>query len=953
MTQALPNKSYRAIGDGGSLTRRAVSYTPASDIILRHFSFIAMRIWSSAAMYTDALNEMVTITWEIRTGTVDNAPDTTAASLLDTGTIDWRYQTAWKMDRPIKYTVNLTSGLALSSGVTYFFILKAQDDEISAEFPLAWADTYVTGAASEVDDTVYCSEYIADGTYWTTGDNTYNLTLFILDEQAGGTWHTVIDGKGYMQPDKLRGYRCEQVSAGLAQSRGGQNEVSQLRYPYSNFSQSNWTTGSGQLQGEDLNSFLYALGVDTSVPNQMILGPQVYLTGLDTANPAYEPEKITALRLIDSTDGTGALSIKYYAQKFTTTDAVSMTTIGLRVNKMAWARRFALSVAIYSDAAGSPDAALGAGFVALGATYKWAWSEAALTLTLDATTDYWVVVKTSQTYGAISEHRIMFDQDGSYAGGAAKKSHNGVTWTDLTGYSLAFRINYGDSGALNGTVQKLVYGTVGGTAALFALAGKEVYKWNNTSGFWEATTAALTANGTDLICFANALWCAQGLANNSKYWNGTTWADAGYACNYYHIGKGYLWVSTAVNEIKHTNDGTTLSAAITCGENLWDITGFVNYQGKLLVGKEDGLWEVDDQDLGREYLLFREHADPNNCRGMVVWSGMLFIPVQSSIWRWQGSQYKEVGPADKRAGQTKDWPNKVVRMAATSSLLLGLAEPVVSTGFGGLVVYNGLGWHHLTLATRTNTDNRAICVTTEIGTDETRIWMGEGDRITYVKMPVFTNNRYDWTAATYDITGGSWVGSWWDGGLKDALKFWNRFTLIADIPTECWIDVYCARDGQDWTSTADFIWLGQLSQDHMTATGEYVLMFPDGMIAKSIQPIFVMNTTDNTKTPRIKAYNIESVVRQPPVYTYTFRLLLADNITKMNRVTESTRTANDMWTELQIAASRNEPIIISFPQKSIRGMISSLREETVQFKAEGMEEETWERIAVVAVVEAT
>jgi len=56
---------------------------------------------------------------------------------------------------------------------------------------------------------------------------------------------------------------------------------------------------------------------------------------------------------------------------------------------------------------------------------------------------------------------------------------------------------------------------------------------------------------------------------------------------------------------------------------------------------------------------------------------------------------------------------------------------------------------------------------------------------------------------------------------------------------------------------------------------------------------------------------------------------------------------------LQRANSQNAPIIVSFPFKSVRGMISYLKEETAQFKADGMGNEVWERVAVVSMIEAT
>ena len=1095
MGQTIPVAHWYAIGDSfGSITRRAVSYTPAAAMTLKHFSFVAVRHHNhDATVLASTLDEVTTITWEIRTAVATNKPGTAASTLLTSGTFDWRYTSAWKLSRPIKYSIVLPTPLALTASTQYWFVLKMTGDDVNARYPLSWISTYETGAASEVVATVYSSEYtVADG--WTTGDNTYNLTLYVLDAQAGSNWHVVINGVGYMQPDKMRGYRCEQASSGLAQSRGGQSEYSQLRYPYSNLSQDSWLTGSGQLVQDDPNAFLYSMCLDTLVEHQMSIGPEIHMTGMVSTDPCYEPIATTTRTLPDMGYSTATAVASYVAQKFTApTGGITATVLSVRVNNTNWPPSSAVSLALYTNVGGSPGVIMGS-WVALGYANKWHWRDATVNQALTSATDYWLVVKTSQTWGTLPEHSIAYDQDGSYAGGAAKYSTNGTTWTAITGHSMMFQINHGGTEEMGGDVVKLFYGLVAGSGTLYAAAGSQVYKWTESTGYWTTLTSGLTTTATDLICFDDKLIACQGYDYPMRLYNGTTWSDvepetptdkvtnggfadttgwtensyttfssegSGQAGNcakvlcktnaswafisqaitlvvgtryrircwhkngsgtneghikvgltadgsdyyasgalndatwteyttafeatsttayvtlvasdevnaysffdtvsveeasggkYLHIGKGYLWASTEKNEIRRTNDYSTWSAGVTIGEPMYGINAMVNYQGRLLVGKEDGIWEVDDQDLSREYLLFREHADPSNCLGWAVWSGMLFIPVQNSVWRWQGSQYREVGPTDKRAGPTHDWPNKISRMCATASHLIASCSPVVSTGWSGVVMYNGVGWHHPLMASRINRNSLALCVTTELGTAQTRIWWAEGGRVTYAKYPTFTNNRYDWTSADFNLTGASYVSSWWDGGLKDALKFWNRFTMIADIPVGTSIDVYAARDGADWASSVDFTHLGELTAQTLSDNGEYVLMFPDGMVAKCIQLVFILSTTDNSKTPRIKAYNVESIVRQPPVYSYTFRILLADNITKMDTSTETVRTANDMWEELQRANSQNAPIIVSFPFKSVRGMLSYLKEETLQFKADGMGNETWERTAVVSLIEAT
>jgi len=125
------------------------------------------------------------------------------------------------------------------------------------------------------------------------------------------------------------------------------------------------------------------------------------------------------------------------------------------------------------------------------------------------------------------------------------------------------------------------------------------------------------------------------------------------------------------------------------------------------------------------------------------------------------------------------------------------------------------------------------------------------------------------------------------------------------------------------------------------------------LTAKSVQLIFMLRSFTGTATPRIRAYNIESVVRQQPVYAHSFRVLLADNITKLSTGVETSRDAQDMWEELTRASKKDYPITISFPFASIRAMITSLSKETYRYTSEDMNETKWELVANISAVEAT
>jgi len=951
--------SYRLIGIAG-VTRRASSYTPAAATRIRQFTMWVKRVRSRHWMmgYT---NKAATIEWEIRTDSGADVPNTTAASLKSSGSFDYRFRgSPFKEDRLVEYTIHLATPITLAAATRYWFILKIPSDADDQVFPLGWADTY-----NEAHDaTLHVAAYY--GAAWHNEDaSTYNLELSVLNVQAGVNWHVVVNGQGYMTPRELASLNCTQIASGLAQTRGGQAEWSQLRYPYTAIAQDDWTSGAGQLTMEDLHKFRYSEDVDTTVPRQVILGPATVKRGtLKTTVVAHEPTAIYMKPLPDDSVAVGGVSAAYMAQKFVLGAQLTVTTLGIFVGQPPYPARHTLDVAIFTDVGGSPGVIIpGEAWVQTTGRSFSEWKDLDFSAYSPiAAGTYWIVVRTTQGTGVLPEYLIGFDQDGSATDGVAKYSLDCAAWTAYD-ESMMFRFNEGSYDALNGDVIAYVYGSVNGTDSLFCAAGKKVYQWDEGNSKWVDFSTSIdgaadetTADITDICIFNDELWVAQGYDNHACIYD-AAWADHDDNYKIFGVGKGYMWASTAENKVQKWN-GATWSADITVGENLYAITAIGgNYANLLLVGKEDGIWEIDDKNLAREYTLFRSQAGSENCEGMCMWSGMLFVPVLDELWRWAGgSSYREVGPHDRNSGTGKKVALKIDDMAATAGLLwaAGTHQTVDDpANHGSLMAYNGFGWHYMGRHDHPLRNNKAVYVTSALGS-EIRVWYAEGSFTQYISWPAYTGNRWDWSSATYTLHGGGVVTSWMDGGLKDALKFWNRVAIIADVPAGTYIDVYMAKDGEDWESRslAYCTMLGTVTNASLGDNQEAILMFPDGLVAKSVQLVFMLRTTDTSKTPRLRAYSIETVVRQAVTYVHSVQLQLSDNLAKMDGTTETTRTGQSMWLELQLAAEENAPILFSVPYMTVRGFISNLSYATDVYKADDGGATTWERVIALSVIEA-
>lgn len=950
---------FFAIGHShDSIYGRGQSYTPASTIRINHFSIIGKRSWNrnKASAFC---NKITTLDWDIRSGAQDGA-------VLASGSFNFQQQTAWKIDRTIKYTITLSSPIILTGSTQYFFTIYMADDEVDAMFPFFWAENPTTDGSEST--WAWRASSVVGNT------SSYTLWLEISDQQAGAKWHLTIDGCGYMQPKSMLGWRSDQVSSGLAQSRGGMAEYSQLLYPYSNFSQDDWTSGGGQLDMLDPHAYAYGENIDTTIPGQIILGPRPIWAGEAQDGEEYDSQRTAGRGVPDLSvaEYTLAGGDFIFAQRFQASATYTATLVGIKGRCIGWLSGVNFYVSIWSDTTGSPNANLtGWQHITLGKKgYKWV--NATVSQALTSGTYYWVAVKSLQgSVPHIIENRVLFDQDGSAPAGAAKYSDDGASsWNTYTGYSLLFRINNGGTtGELDGNITKFAYGEANSVAYFVCTAGKKVYKWDETNQEWDDLSTGIKGDGNNetsenIQCiefFNDSLHVGTGTfgsADKILSWDGTAedytaWSEhATQKARRFRVGKGYLWTACAYNEVKYSSDASTWSSSIVVGEDLWYITDMIAYAGLFLVGKENGIWRINQpDDIAEQYTLFPGIEHFWNCYGWAVWNGMLYIPLQrTNVWRWMGSSYKEIGPFDNKTGWDSKWEVEIGDFHPTPGKLWAGMSCSTASKYGGLFAFNGMGWHPMVTHELTNKVNQDVYVTTKVGS-ETRVWFTMAKRTYYISLPTSGQNPYEWSSAEYNPNFGLLATSWWDGGVKDAFKFWNRLTLIADMPDDTEIEVFFAKDGEDWESTSDVYALGTLNNNLLTEEGEYVLMFPDGMIAKSIQLIFVLRTYNYDVTPRIRAYNIEAVVRQIPVDVYSFQVELADNITRLDG-TDATRTADDMWTELQLARTKNFPVLVSFPNTTVRGFITNLSQHTVDYAPRGPDDIRWDRVAVVSVVEA-
>ncbi|MHA2069797.1 MAG: choice-of-anchor R domain-containing protein, partial [Candidatus Thorarchaeota archaeon] len=201
------------------------------------------------------------------------------------------------------------------------------------------------------------------------------------------------------------------------------------------------------------------------------------------------------------------------------------------------------------------------------------------------------------------------------------------------------------------------------------------YNDNASPGVW--TTFWGANSGTGTFGNENYIWRARN--ENPAEWTGLD--------------------QTSVSKAEDVNWGTdlTFGSGIPVGTRDHLITGLVQYNGKLWVGKEDGLWFIDfDGSYDRAYPLqigLEAMSEPENCRTMFAKDLFLLFNWSNSLERLYGSTVDDIGPW-RGAGMVERARGPIVDGIPVIGWMF-VAVDGGPDGQSSILGYNGRGWHTL------------------------------------------------------------------------------------------------------------------------------------------------------------------------------------------------------------------------------------------------------------------
>lgn len=444
----------------------------------------------------------------------------------------------------------------------------------------------------------------------------------------------------------------------------------------------------------------------------------------------------------------------------------------------------------------------------------------------------------------------------------------------------------------------------------WATRGRQFYNWDfATDKRWELVTPGHVLSADDVYrsptYYAGVVYLARhtvatwGDTNTRAYvykstagtgsWTASTLTPSGFMC--FAAADGKLWGgnrSGGKHQVYSSTDGTNAGSwtgPTSVGDSNFGINALLDYNGILLICKEEGLFTVDAS--GTVTTLLSVPQEPDNFKNAIMWGKRAILPNgNGNLWILEedgsisDNSLRLVSPQDSRI------QGRVVNLASTPERLYALVWDDTND-FLYLVFADNvemadgakLRWHILRRwaenTTRGWVYQNSIYVQSfyNSGTTEyyQRVWVGQSSLTSQtLSTPGFiptTSNDKDWA---YDATVEELDTVDEDGGYTEVTKSWRDVRVRTQnlgtgagahtIPTD-----YSTDKGSTWTS------LGTFNADNQT------ISFPAGTTGKTMRLRFKLTRgTTTTTTPELNSFTITGQLRPSAVKLHQYAFYVAD-----------------------------------------------------------------------------
>jgi hypothetical protein len=366
------------------------------------------------------------------------------------------------------------------------------------------------------------------------------------------------------------------------------------------------------------------------------------------------------------------------------------------------------------------------------------------------------------------------------------------------------------------------------------------------------------------------------------------------------------------------------------------------YLGKLLVGRQDGLFQIDMASgeggaggSARRLLDFSNQTSPNNFRFLENFNNKLIFPIRDVIYMWNGATLSDITPPFLSDVFPFTTYGRFDNGVAVGRFLFMTARTNEATYQEHLLAFDGVGWHKLADII---TDGSGEVTAMGYDVVNNYLWYSVDDSTDSTNYIQF-QNLSEFPYANFSTSGvHRFTSSRMGMGFRRVTKSTPSILVEArNVTANRYLEVHYQLDGGtifEWGGAAD----GTGSTAcRITSDGVTTLTNPTGdadglgTLEYNYMQIIIDFVTDSSlQSPVLEGYTLRFIMRPQTLYGHFFNIVAASNL-KVGASHRDLKSVRDIYSGINTARSSAAPISFTDPfGVTVQGYISSIERRAVE-----------------------
>lgn len=651
---------------------------------------------------------------------------------------------------------------------------------------------------------------------------------------------------------------ANQMAAKLSTGGGNYDDLQNWSY----FVMEDWRAGLGKKDPE-AGGFLYS-ELETRYSSRLTLPTACNVVETTGASYALDTGWRPGADIYpDSTVTIGATqTIHKLAKRLIVPDLSALLHVELLLDS---SNTNAIDVELYTESGGAPGTFQDSVRIYPSGDLGWGMYYAVLDNSSNAPGDYvYITIAPAE-----ADETITLPVKASAASIDGFKSYNGSAWSAYTVAGFLHGVYF--SFVSLDSVRDIVYFPANGK--LYVATGATLYTKESDAARWEEVEI-FDGHITDLLVVGDEIWAAQGdVGGYYVVSSDDVVSTAAVSADLLMLTGGRVWRTLGENAY-YTSDGVTWDGPVAVTQTGYSIRAISFIDEMIYCATDDGLYKIGYGDIVYPICTWPS-IDSNNGKGMINHQGSLFIPVQQSVFRYDGQNMLPVG-FDLDEGLPANRVGIVTGLKTMNNWLIATVtaynyaatpdyDPEQIGAFSTVYAYNDQGWHFVARLPYTVTPSGAMCydVTTRrlyVGSDSGAVWM----------VPMLDSANFNNTAsyAMPKTPMGALYTDWFNGGLLEVFKDCESIYVTGDgFDSNHYAQIYWQDD-----DSTDWELLGTVTTNRAEVRWSDYDTRPN---TRQLKILIALFTRDDTP-PVVRAIRLKYHPMVSDWYRWTFPVIAAD-----------------------------------------------------------------------------